>query len=430
MDSARDGRDVRRPGNERPCWLEIDLAAVRGNVQAFRAEVGPTTRICAVVKAGAYGLGAAEIGRAALDGGAAWLAVARVVEGVSLRRAGLRAPILVLGGFAPAEVDDIVRYALTPTVVQPDDAVSLARAAARVGAALAVHLKVDTGLTRFGCRPDQVVGLARLVVTLPPLRLQGLYTHFASADDADPAFTAGQLAQLRSIRTALASEGIAVEMLHAANSAGAIAHATARLDMVRLGITLSGHYPSDDLPRLEGLRPAVAFRARLLRVDDLETGETVGYGRTFRADRPMRVGLVAAGYADGVPRAHSNRASVLAGGLRSPIIGRVSMDQCVVDVTGAASLRRGDDITLFGSSDGVEIGLDEFAAWSGTIGHEALCRIGARVPRLYRDGGEWRWGGESEDAVSSPHLTGHGSADPYSVVAATRLPLALRQSPT
>ncbi|MBA2448853.1 MAG: alanine racemase [Chloroflexi bacterium] len=392
MDSERNGRDQPQPGDERPCWLDVDLDAVSANVRAIRSILDPETRICAVVKADAYGLGAASVARAALAAGAERLAIARVEEGVRLRQADLRVPILLMAGFAPSEAAEIVRHDLTPTVVEVDDALALARAAARAGVALPVHLKVDTGLSRFGSAPSATLDLARLVQNLPSLRLEGLYTHFASADEPDLSSTRAQLDRLWTVYAAMAANGQTPPVLHAANSAATLAEPMARLDMVRLGITLSGHYPSPDVPRACGLRPAVSLRGRLQRTYPLAAGATVGYGRTYRADRPLRVGLVPLGYADGVPRTHSNGAEALIRGRRASLIGRVSMDQCVVDITDVPDARRGDVVSLFGADDGACVDLDEFASWSGTIAHEALCRIGSRVPRRYHQGGRSWWG--------------------------------------
>lgn len=397
----------REPRGQRPCWLEVDLDAVAANVRAIRRLVGHATRVCAVVKADAYGLGAVPVARAALRGGAEWLAVARVQEGLSLRAAGLSAPVLLTAAFAPAEAEAIVRHGLTPTVVQTEDALALGRAAARLGVVQPAHIKVDTGLTRFGAAPADSLALARLVESSPSLRLEGLCTHFASADEHDLSFTREQLARFESVHAELVAERIAPSILHAANSAGALGVPEARWGMVRVGITLSGHYPSADVPRAVSLRPAVSLRARLPRVYDLASGTSVGYGRTYRAERPIRAALLAAGYADGVPRAHSNRASAVVRGRRAPLVGRVSMDQCVVDVTEIGGVAAGDEAVLFGTSStdraGPEdISLDEFAAWSGTIAHEALCRIGGRVPRLYRQDGRVWWG--APEAVTEPRL--------------------------
>jgi alanine racemase len=387
------------PGQERPSWLDVDLDAVAENVRAIARLIGPDTRICAVVKADAYGLGAAEIARASLAAGAERVAVARVDEAIRLRQAGVRAPILLIAGHVPGEADAIVRHRVTPTVVSAEQAMLLARAAGRAGQTVTVHVKVDTGLTRFGAQPEHVPSLIRLLRSLPTIRLEGLYSHFAGADDEDRSFTEQQLHRLYSVVEAVErheGDSWRPPIVHAANSAAALREPTAWLHMVRIGIALSGHRPSEHVPQSARLRPAVALRARLLAVRDIEAGTSVGYSRTFVADRPMRVGLVPAGYADGVPRSHSNRAEALVRGRRVPLVGRVSMDQCVVDLSAVPWSRVGDLVTLFGSDEGATISLSEYAGWSDTIVHEALCRIGPRVPRRYLAGTLSWWGTVSE----------------------------------
>lgn len=390
--------------DDRPCWLDVDLDAIDHNVRAIARLVGPDTRICAVVKAEAYGLGAVEVARAALEAGAERLAVARVDEAIRLRQAGICAPILLIAGFVHSECEAIVRHDITATVVQARDGLALARAAGRLGRVVTVHLKVDTGLTRFGSLPSEVPSLVRLLRSLPTIRVEGLYSHFASADDEDRDFTNEQMRRLHQIIEAverLDDDGWRPPIVHAANSAATLREPTSWLHMVRVGIALSGHYPSAHVPRDIGLRPAVALRARLLAVKDVPAGTSIGYNRTFVADRQLRVGLVPLGYADGVPRSHSNRAVALVAGSRLPVVGRVSMDQCVVDLTENPWATPGNVVTLFGRDALRELTLDEYASWSDTIVHEALCRIGPRVPRRYQAGGRVWWGSVSEALAGS-----------------------------
>jgi len=277
-----------------------------------------------------------------------------------------------------------------------ESAVLLARAAGRAGRIVTVHVKVDTGLTRFGAPPAEIPTLVRLLQGLPTIRPEGLYSHFASADETDRTFTQEQLHRLFQVVDQVERDGWRPLIVHTANSAATLGDPTTWLHMVRLGIALSGHYPSSDVPRTVALEPAVALRARLLGVRDVTPGTSIGYNRTFVAERSMRVGLVPAGYADGVPRSHSNRAEALVRGRRVGLVGRVSMDQCMVDLTNAPGARPGDVVTLFGRDGEAAIPLDEYAGWSDTIVHEALCRIGPRVPRRYTSGDEVRWGNVSE----------------------------------
>lgn len=390
-------------GLERPCWLDVDLNAVAANVRAVTRLVGESTRVCAVVKAEAYGLGAVEVARTVLAAGAERVAVARVDEAIQLRRAGICAPILLIAGFVPAEAETIVRHGITATVVQARDGLALARAAGRLGTTANVHVKVDTGLTRYGAAPADVPKLVQLLRGLPTVHLEGLYSHFASADEEDRAYTEEQLHRLFQVIEAVeraCGDGWRPPIVHAANSAATLREPTTWLHMVRVGIALSGHYPSAHAPRDVGLRSAVALRARLLAVKDVPAGTSIGYGRTYVADRQLRVGLVPAGYADGVPRSHSNRAVALIAGTRLPLVGRVSMDQCVVDLTEFPWASPGNVVTLFGRDQDDELSLDEYAGWSDTIVHEALCRVGPRVPRRYLAGDHSWWG------TVSPELAG------------------------
>jgi alanine racemase len=270
-----------------------------------------------------------------------------------------------------------------------------------------VHVKVDTGLTRYGAPPDDVPRLVQLLRGLPTVRLEGLYSHFAAADEADRPFTAEQLHRLYRVIEAVerdADDGWRPPIVHAANSAATLREPTSWLHMVRIGIGIAGYYPSPDVPRDVVLRPAVALRARLLAVKDVEAGTSIGYGRTFVADRRLRVGLVPAGYADGVPRSHSNQAVALVAGTRLPVVGRVSMDQCVVDLTENPWANPGNVVTLFGRDAMTELSLDEYASWSDTIVHEALCRIGPRVPRRYLAGGQVWWGTVSGTSATVPSV--------------------------
>ncbi|MCC7366900.1 MAG: alanine racemase [Chloroflexi bacterium] len=391
-----------QPGHERPSWLEVDLDAIAENVRQVARLIGPDTRVCAVVKADAYGLGAVEVARAALAAGADRVAVARVDEAIQLRLAGIRAPILLIAGYVPAETASIVQYRVTPTVVSAQQALLLARTADEQDRVVQVHVKVDTGLTRFGANPAQVPALVRLLRSLPSLRLEGLYSHFAAADDEDRAFTEEQLHRLYAVVEAVErseGDGWRPPIVHAANSAAALREPTAWLHMVRVGIALSGHFPSEHVTRSVCLKPAVALRSRVLAVREIAAGTSVGYSRTFVADRPMRVGLVPAGYADGVPRTHSNRGFAVVCGQRVPLVGRVSMDQCVVDLSNVPHAQGGNLVTLIGSDTGATVTLDEYASWSDTIVHEALCRIGPRVPRRYLAGNLSWWSTVSEALV-------------------------------
>jgi alanine racemase len=366
-------------------WAEINLDAVSENVRRLKRWVGPGCAVMAVVKADAYGLGAVPIAEAARAGGATWLAVACVDEGVALREAGVPGPILVLGPVAPAEVSKIIAERLTITLNNREVALALSALALQCRVQVAVHLKVDTGLGRYGRRPDELLALAELVAGLPNLRIEGLYTHFADIDD--PAYTERQLEIFEATRRRFDAMGLRPAILHAASSDATLQLPESHFDLVRVGIMLSGHYPSPGGRHSVALEPALTIRARIARLHAIGTGETIGYGRTYHAPGPRTIALVPIGYGDGYHRLLSGRAQVLVGGRRCPVVGRVSMDQISVDVSGVPGVREGDPVVVVGRQGVEQITLDELAAAAGTISYELLTHLAPRLPRVYlRDG--------------------------------------------
>lgn len=370
-----------------PCWIEVDLDAIRHNVAALRGVLPPAGQILAVVKAQAYGHGAVAVSRAALEAGATWLAVARVREGVQLRRAGFEVPILLLGPAALAEIPALVEYGLHPTLVNLEQARAVSEAARIAGREVPVHVKVDTGLARYGASFEEVRRLLPRMAQLPGLRLEGLYSHFATADEPDSSYAESQLQAFHEARRALQEDGFPFPLTHIAASAAILAVEGSHLDMVRVGLSLYGLYPSPHLAGRVALSPALSLHSRVARVFRLRQGQSVGYGQTFVAPKPITAALVPVGYADGLPRSHSNRGCVLVKGQRAQMIGRISMDQCVVDLSGCDSVREGDPVVLIGSQEGETISCEEFAERSGTISYEVVSSLGYRVPRVYRSGG-------------------------------------------
>jgi alanine racemase len=371
-----------------PCWLEVDLDSIGENVRALRRWVGPSTQVAAVVKAQGYGVGAAQVAHAALRGGAQWLAVARVHEGEELRQGGITAPILVLTRTEPSEAARAVLKGLSVTVDTPELARALSHEAARRGLTAGVHLKVDTGLHRFGVEPERALPMARKLASLDGLDVQGLYTHFASADEDDLSYTAEQLACFERVTAQLEDAGYRFPIRHAANSAATLAFPASHLGLVRTGLSLYGCSPMGALPPGLSLKPAVSLHARIARISCLAPGEGVGYGQIWHARRPSRIALVTAGYADGVPRPLSNVGETLVRGSTAPIVGRVSMDQTTVDVTDIVQAQVGDPVTFFGPGEGGAIDLMRFADAAGSIPHAALTGVGGRVARVYRQDGE------------------------------------------
>ncbi|MGI9033669.1 MAG: alanine racemase [Acidimicrobiales bacterium] len=368
----------------RPAWAQIDLGAVRHNAAALGALAAPA-RLCAVVKAGGYGHGIVPVSQAALEGGAIWLAVAMVEEGADLREAGIEAPVLLLSEPPHASMADVVELGLTPTLYTQAGVEAAAKAVAHKGAPpLAVHIKVDTGMHRVGAAPADAFAVALAVAERPELRLGGLWTHFAKADEPGDPFTAHQHAAFLRLVDDLAAAGLRPPLLHACNSAAAIAHPDARHDLVRCGITMYGVNPGPAIDGLVALRPALSLRAQVSYVKEVTAGEGVSYGLRRRFDRRTVVATVPLGYADGVPwRLGVAGGEVLIGGQRRAIAGSVTMDQITVDCGDDASIVAGDEVVLLGRQGDESVGAWEWASRAGTIAYEILCGIGPRVPKHY-----------------------------------------------
>jgi alanine racemase len=384
----------------RPVWADIDLDAVRHNASVLRGVAGPA-RLCAVVKADGYGHGALTVARAALDGGATWLAVALVEEGAALREAGIEAPILLLSEPPVEAVAEAVAHRLVPTVYTGEALAALGGAVVGGSPPLGVHLKVDTGMHRVGADPAVALGLAGAVASDPRLALEAVWTHLAVADGATPddrSFTALQLERFEDTLATLGAAGHRPTMTHAANSAATIAVPASRRDMVRCGITLYGMAPTpalaDQLAADSGgrtLRPVLSLRARVTSVRDLDAGERPSYGRRRPLDVRSTVATVPIGYADGVPRRLFDQGGeVLIRESRRPLAGVVTMDQVVIDCgpVETSSVAVGDEVVLLGRQGDEEITATEWADLLGTINYEVLCDIGPRVPRLTTGGGQ------------------------------------------
>ncbi|HEU5151769.1 MAG TPA: alanine racemase [Iamia sp.] len=373
-------------GPVRPSRVEVDLAAVAANVRTLRAHAAPTP-VWAVVKADGYGHGAVPVARAALDAGAAGLAVALVEEARALRAAGVGARILLLSEPPVTAAAAVVGAGVEPTVYSPGMVAALAAVTAAGPDPLPVHLKVDTGMHRVGCAPADVVALAAAVERAPGLRLAALWTHLAVADEPGRADTAAQLARFDEAVAAVEAAGIAVPERHAANSAGTIAHPAAHHDLVRAGIAVYGIAPSPALAGAVALRPALRLVSEVSHVKEVPAGEGVSYGLRWAPDVATTVATVPIGYADGVRRRLGEvGAEVLIGGRRRPIAGTVTMDQITVDCGPGATVARGDEVVLIGRQGDEEVTAEEWAERLGTIGYEVTCGLGPRLPRTYTDG--------------------------------------------
>jgi alanine racemase len=368
----------------RPVWADVDLGAIAANVRALRAAV-QSADVLAVVKADGYGHGAVPVGRAALAAGASSLGVALVEEGVELRDAGIDAMVLVLSEPVPEAAETVVQRSLTPVVYTAGGIVALAKAVATSGDALPldVHLKIDTGMHRVGCRPEDALEFARLVLAHPELRLAGTLTHFAVADEPENPYTVEQQQQFDAALGELRANGIDPGVVHACNTAGALAFPTARYDMVRIGIGLYGIAPSHELENRVELQPALSVKARVSYVKELGARERVSYGLRYETSGAVRIATVPVGYADGVPRRLGRGpAHALVRGVRCAIAGTITMDQLMLDV-GDVPVEVGEEVVLLGTQGNEVITAYEWADLVDTIPYEIVCGIGPRVPRRY-----------------------------------------------
>jgi alanine racemase len=363
-------------------WAEVDLDRLAANVRALKQAAGEA-HLLAVVKGNAYGHGAVPVASTALANGAWGAGVIGVEEGAELRMAGFAGPIVVLGSAPPSAAATIVDLDLRPTVASLEMGVALSDAAVRAGSEVAVHVKVETGLNRFGVVPDEAVALAESLRGLPNLTVEGLSTHLASVDEGDKTFTYQQYELFRSCAERLPW----VPMHHISSTGGLLDLPDLRLAMVRTGIGLYGYYPSEEVSHSVPLQPVLSLRSRVARVATVMPGESVGYSRTWTATQPARIATVMAGYADGIRRSLSNRGVALVRGCRAQLVGRVAMDMHMIDVSEIPGVQADDEVTLIGEQGGETLSADEVASRAGTISYEILAGIMHRVPRLYiRDG--------------------------------------------
>lgn len=366
----------------RPVWADIDLDALDHNVHELKRQARGAL-LMAVVKANAYGHGAIAVARAALAAGADRLGVVCVDEGEELRRAGITAPILVMGHTPVSQAERAVALGLTTTVGSHEFVEAIAHHAVEQGIVLPVHLKVETGLNRYGLPPEQLLPLAESMRHLPGIDVEGLWTHFATGDEADKSYVHRQYRAF----SAVADQLPWIRLRHVANTGTVLDMPELSLDMVRVGIGIYGCYPSPEVDRGICLRPVLSLKSRVARIRRLDAGESVSYGCTWTASRPSVVALVMCGYGDGLRRTLSNRGSVLIRGHRAAIVGRIAMDMCVADITDIPFVAVDDEVVIIGRQRDDEIAAEEVARLTDTISYETLTGISARVPRVYRRGG-------------------------------------------
>ena len=365
---------------QRPTWVEIDLAALAHNLTCVRGRLGGTG-VLAVVKADAYGHGAVTVARRLEREGIEWLGVALPEEGVALRESGVRAPILVLGGFVAAQADLVLANDLTTALFRREQVEALGGAATRRGVVARAHVKIDTGMGRLGVPAVDVEALAATLAATPSIDVTGAFSHLAAADEPADPYTTQQLQTFLRAVNVLREKGLRPALLHLANSPAVLDHRATWMTLVRPGLLLYGYNPDARGTTLP-VRPVLTLKSRIVDVREVPAGGSVGYGRTWRAATPARIATLPIGYADGLPRAASNRGSVLVRGRRVPIAGRISMDLTTIDVTAVPDAAPGDVAVLIGRQGGDAIGADQLAAACGTIPWEILARIGPRVPRV------------------------------------------------
>lgn len=372
-------------------WAEVDLDAIAANLGVVRGLVPAGTKVLLTVKADAYGLGARAVAKVADEMGVDMFGVATLDEGIELRQAGVKTPILILSPTLVEEAEEIVRFDLRASVATPEGARALSEAAGRTGRTAIVHVEVDTGMGRAGLSERAVRPFLEAARKLPGIAIEGLFTHFPVSNENDLAFTKAQSDRFTALVASLRAAGIAIPLTHAANSAALLNAPYAHFDMVRPGLIVYGFAPFSPLPPSAPVRPAMTLKTRILQVREFAPGESVSYGRTFFTREPARIAVTAIGYGHGYSRLLSNRGFVLVRGRRAPVVGRVTMDVTMVDVTGVPDAAVGDEVVLFGEQAGAAIPLEDLAAWQETVNYEVTCVIGRRVARLYLREGSATW---------------------------------------
>lgn len=377
----------------RPVWAEISLRAILHNLKVIRTHIGRERKILAVVKSNAYGLGAVPIAKALQKAGTEWFGVTCSNEGVELREAGIRKPILVLTGFWPGEEKRLLENDLTPTVNRVSDLRHLERAAKssrKKGRRFRFHLKINTGMNRLGISPSEVDAFAKELAACPHIELEGTYTHFASAEDFTSSQTADQEKLFRGCLDRLRALGVSPGIVHMANSGAICARPSTWEDMVRPGAILYGYHQGFTPPekKLEvmkqmPLEPCLSLRARIISLRDVAAGQGVGYGARFVTEGPSRIAVINAGYADGIVRSRTNRGCALLRGRRVPLVGVISMDLTALDVTSVPDAQLGDVISIYGKDKNDAIHVSDVAREVGTVTSDLLCALGRRVPKYY-----------------------------------------------
>lgn len=367
-------------------WAEINLDALKNNIRNIKSHVGPNTKVMAVVKADAYGHGAIPVSKVLAHNGADALAVAFIDEAEQIRNEGISCPILLLGYTAEEDIKRAIELDITPTVFHTQSAKRISGEAKKLGKTVKIHVKVDTGMNRIGFACDETsVCEIEKINKLDNIEIEGIFTHFSCADEETPDYTHRQAEKFIGFVKNLEEKGIKIPIKHACNSAGIVAFPEYHFDMVRSGIITYGMSPSShvDISSL-GLKPALTFKSTISRVQEIGPGEKISYGGTFVSDKNMKIATVPIGYADGYLRSLSDKAYMLAGGEPAKVVGRICMDQCIIDVTNVNNIKVEDEVVVAGGEPDSIVSFDGLAAIAGTINYELFCLIGKRVPRIYQ----------------------------------------------
>lgn len=375
--------------DHRPVWEEVNLDNLAYNMKNIRARA-KSKELFAVVKADAYGHGAVEAAPVLLENGATRLAIAVLSEGVELRKAGIECPIMILGYTPETLIADVLEYDLEPTLFGYEYAEKLSKAAAAAGKTVKIHIKVDTGMGRIGFLPnEESVAEAVKISKLPNLEIEGLFSHFSTADELNKEYSNYQYKNYTWFLEKLLENGVKINIRDIDNSAAIMDLPETNLDGVRPGIIMYGYYPSDEVDKsVLDIKPVMTLKACLLHVKTLEEGQYIGYGRKFKTERKSVIGTIGIGYADGYTRMLSKKAKVIINGKFAPVVGNICMDQCMIDLTDVGEVKVGDEVILMGTDGNLKFDADDIAPLLGTINYEVLCMIGRRVPRVYTRGGK------------------------------------------
>jgi alanine racemase len=366
-------------------WATIDLAAIRRNLREIKRKIGPLVKVMVVVKADGYGHGMVEVSKAALKEGVDALAVDNLEEGVELREAGINTSILILGPLAQEEIEPLTYYHLCPTILDKGIAEEISRASRRNRKEVKVHINVDTGMGRLGVRWEKALSFIEEVGKMDGIKIEGVYTHFPSAEEKNKAFSHLQIQRFQSILKGLRGKGICPFLVHASNSAGVLNLPESYFNMVRPGLIVYGCYPSSEVSHSITLKESMSLKCKMAFIKKVPAGASISYGRTYITPQTTSIAILPIGYADGYPYSLSNKAEVLIRGRRAPILGRVCMDQTIVDVGHIRGVKVGDEVVLWGNQEKERISVQEVSSWANTIPYELLTRIGRSVQRVYRD---------------------------------------------